>query len=321
MLYPQISIGGALNRTDNEFLSLLPDSVIYNGDTLSVPRPVTNWDGFLGFTLPNGGMLGSHIYVAIQEGAPIKNGVAQVGERSANVSTYALKGDLGFNWPLARNIDGELSFGAGWLQFGPSSINGEVSIFAKARAFSTVALINGELVPIVQYSSINGPGQSRNNFKAGLGVNASLDRGFFWLGVEGFFNSSEQTGYQLDTVGGGSTILFDANATRKNTLDVRGLSVSFGIERNIWWDWLVVRVGGKKDFNFNYLDNKDYYTDTNPIADGTQNDHVGFGIGVNIEEKLKVDATLAEDLLYTGGNLFSGPAHHVISRISATYSF
>jgi hypothetical protein len=48
---------------------------------------------------------------------------------------------------------------------------------------------------------------------------------------------------------------------------------------------------------------------------------VGFGIGINVEEKLKVDATLAEDILYTFGNLFSGPTHHVISRISATYSF
>ena len=46
-----------------------------------------------------------------------------------------------------------------------------------------------------------------------------------------------------------------------------------------------------------------------------------FGIGINVEEKLKVDATLAEDILYTFGNLLSGPSHHVISRISATYSF
>ena len=51
------------------------------------------------------------------------------------------------------------------------------------------------------------------------------------------------------------------------------------------------------------------------------NDAVGFGVGINIEEKLKVDATLAEDLPYTFGNLFSGPMHHLVSRISATYSF
>jgi hypothetical protein len=105
---------------------------------------------------------------------------------------------------------------------------------------------------------------------------------------------------------------------------MRGGLISFGIERNVWWDWLVLRVGGQKEIT--YRDHKGAggsynYIYTNPTNDGTADDHVGFGIGINVEEKLKVDATLAEDILYTGGNLLSGPSHHVISRISATYSF
>jgi len=40
-----------------------------------------------------------------------------------------------------------------------------------------------------------------------------------------------------------------------------------------------------------------------------------------VEDKLKVDATMGEDLVFTGGGLLSGPSDHVFSRISATYSF
>jgi len=60
---------------------------------------------------------------------------------------------------------------------------------------------------------------------------------------------------------------------------------------------------------------------TNPEGDGTVRDHIGFGVGVNIEDRLRVDAVIAEDLPFTFGNIFSGSAHHVVSRISATFSF
>jgi hypothetical protein len=109
---------------------------------------------------------------------------------------------------------------------------------------------------------------------------------------------------------------------------MRGGLISFGIERNVWWDWLVLRVGGQKEIT--YRDQTSNSTNpsetfnflyTNPTNDGSSNDAVGFGVGINIEEKLKVDATVAEDVPYTFGNLFSGPLHHLISRISATYSF
>ena len=112
--------------------------------------------------------------------------------------------------------------------------------------------------------------------------------------------------------------------------------ISFGIERNIWWDWFVIRVGGQKsilytDCNVNSK-NEDKYKDgkygickedgnfftTNPLADGTSKDHIGFGFGINIEEKLKIDVTVAEDLLFR--NPFQGEGR-IFSRISATYSF
>jgi hypothetical protein len=112
--------------------------------------------------------------------------------------------------------------------------------------------------------------------------------------------------------------------------------ISFGIERNIWWDWFVIRVGGQKSILYTDCDvnnkNADKYNDkqygickddgnffsTNPLGDGTSKDHIGFGFGINSEEKLKIDVTVAEDLLFR--NPFQGEGR-LFSRISATYSF
>ncbi|MBF0431704.1 MAG: hypothetical protein HQK83_10520 [Fibrobacteria bacterium] len=316
-LYPQISLGGAFNRKDMELFSLLPDSVKLGKNTV-VPEPVTNFDGFLGFTLKNGGMVGSHIYIAMQEGADVNNGIVSsdtngVPILSHDISTYIFKGDLGLNWPLARNIDGELSFGYAAVKFGDKIVKWDPSFFIKGRAFSTLEIINGELVPIFNYSHLNAPGQSKEILDFGLGVNASLDRGFFWLGVEAIFAKSERTGYS-------GRVYDPTNSTTKKDV-IRGGKISFGIERNIFFDWLVVRVGGQKLIASHKIDGKSYYMYTNPISDGTADDHIGWGVGLNIEEKLKVDATMAEDFLYTFGNIFSGPQHHVLTRISATYSF
>jgi hypothetical protein len=110
--------------------------------------------------------------------------------------------------------------------------------------------------------------------------------------------------------------------------------ITFGIERNIWWDWFVIRVGGQKKILYTDCDvnSKNSYTDsrygickddgtfftTNPLADGSNEDHVGFGFGINIEERLKIDVTVAEDLLFR--NPFQGEGR-IFSRLDATYSF
>jgi hypothetical protein len=51
---------------------------------------------------------------------------------------------------------------------------------------------------------------------------------------------------------------------------------------------------------------------------GTADDHVGFGFGINIEERLKIDVTVAEDVLFR--NPFQGEGR-LFSRLDATYSF
>ena len=115
---------------------------------------------------------------------------------------------------------------------------------------------------------------------------------------------------------------------------------SFGIERNVFWDWFVVRVGGQKVISYvdcqegdNYIASADgewlaycsgkmqregNYWYTNPAGNGTVNDHIGWGFGINVEEKLKIDVVMAEDFLYR--NPFQGSGIW-ISRLSASYSF
>jgi hypothetical protein len=304
---------------DEDLAALIPDFA----DGFVVPKPATNFDGFLGMTLSNGGMLGSHVYVAMQEGANLDNGVIK-GQADPSINVYVLRGDIGLNWPIARNVDGELSIGTASISYGPKSIDPEMSYFVKGRAFSTLEIINGELVPIFNYSVLKAPGREVTKLHFGLGVNVSLDRGFFWLGAQGLFDEDNKTGMKTDSVTGQVSYLERDPANTDQT--IRGGLISFGIERNVWWDWLVLRVGGQKEITYRDQTSTDptqsfNFIYTNPTNDGSINDAVGFGIGINIEEKLKVDATLAEDLPYTFGNLFSGPIHHLISRISATYSF
>jgi hypothetical protein len=323
-LYPQISLGGAFNRRDEDLLQLIPDSARSGTKSVPVPEPATNFDGFLGMTLANGGMLGSHIYIAMQEGADIRNGRRQ-GDPSNDINLYIMRGDLGLNWPVARNVDGELSVGGAAISFGPKQIESEYSYFVRGRAFSTLEIINGELVPIFNFSMLHAPGRELMKTHFGLGVNVSLDRGFFWLGAQGIFDEDSRTGMVTNPDG---TITYDNTNPHNTDQTMRGGLISFGIERNVWWDWLVLRVGGQKEITYrdqtsnSGIPNETFnFLYTNPTADGTSDDAVGFGVGINIEEKLKVDATVAEDVPYTFGNLFSGPLHHLISRISATYSF
>lgn len=321
-LYPQVSLGGAFNRKDEELAQLLPDSAGDGITSVAVPEPATNFDGFLGLTLSNGGMLGSHVYIAMQEGADLRNGRV-VGSPSGDINLYVLRGDIGLNWPIARNVDGELSFGGATISYGPAQIDPEYSYFVRGRAFSTLEIINGELVPIFNYSMLRAPGREQMKLHFGLGVNVSLDRGFFWLGAQGIFDEDSRTG-MISNPDGSMTYSYVSNRNTDQT--IRGGLVSFGIERNVWWDWLVLRVGGQKEITYrdqssNVAGQSFNFLYSNPVNDGSINDAVGFGVGINVEEKLKVDATVAEDLPYTLGNLFSGPQHHLINRISATYSF
>jgi hypothetical protein len=352
-----LSIGGILGRKEERLLKYFPD-YIFSGTgrdqtLIETPIPVTNFDGFLGANF-SGTAIGLHIYLAHQDGK------ANNGQISSEAFASALQLDAGINVEISSDYQLELSGGVARIQYGPSDHDlfddKLFSGFASARLFSKISAIDGHFIPVASLRNMNAPGRKEMDVSAGLGVDTKFDRGFFWLGLTGFYNVQEAGQnwywtypYIRNTYKVSDGFVFNDPSTydssvddfggSKATLKQTGGTISFGIERNIWWDWFVLRVGGQKTIayaeyktsekaQFNILcpsvkNDKDCKEDgnyfaTNPVNDGTRDDNVGFGFGINIEEKLKVDASVAEDLLFR--NPFQGGGR-LLSRISATYSF
>jgi len=98
-----------------------------------------------------------------------------------------------------------------------------------------------------------------------------------------------------------------------------GGKVGFGIERNVLTDWFILRVGGAKLLAKEVLGNGQgsRWLETNDT------DHVSLGMGVNIENRLKIDFTVAQNLPYTFTSLFSSDQGnpYLASRVSAVFAF
>ena len=335
---PRISIGGLFGRVNAELMQYLPNKVIGdNGEVTNVPETVTNFDGFLGGTLSDGNAWGLHVYIATQDGGDKgEDGNYQV---SKNSFASVVQADGGMNFQFTNYFDLEFSLALARIQYGPEHHNffddGNFSWLIKSRAFFTLDAINGELVPALNLKFIDAPGLDEKHAQVGVGVNVALDRGFFWMGLDFIYNKRKAHDWFYEKGVWTYDSRNEDNKIWDDRTDVGGM-ISFGIERNIWWDWFVIRVGGQKsilytkcnvnDKNADKYNNDHYgickddgnFFTTNPLADGTSKDHVGFGFGINIEEKLKIDVTVAEDLLFR--NPFQGEGR-LFSRISATYSF
>jgi hypothetical protein len=339
--HPRISIAGAFNRKDENLHRFLPDLVTYgnkDADTVSIPTTVTNWDGFLGFSTPSGNLFGSHLYIALQEGiqdaAP---GAMESSEIQANTNAYAaiVKADLGMNIKLNEDADWEAAMGFSRIHFGDHDKTfwegSEWGYHVNTRLINTFEFLNGELVPAGEYKVIKAEDRDNTQFVAGLGLQVNMRSGFFWLGSEYFYEGETAGGWKRDASGviikTQGTTLID-NDGRSSSKEYGG-RINFGIERNIWWDWFLIRVGGSKkiswyectpaegkEVGFCGVDGSWYKT--NAIGDGTRTDHVGVGFGINVEEHLKVDAVVAEDIFYR--NPFQGSGR-LLSRVSATYQF
>jgi len=336
-----LSIAGVLNRREERLLKYLPDNIMdNNGVSKKAPVPVTNFDGFLGANLDNKAF-GIHIYVAHQDG------LSGEDEITSDAFVSALQLDLGTNIEISSDYAVEASVGTARIQYGPSKrkfIDSDLlSFFFDARMFSRISAINGHLIPVISFRDMNAPGRSELDASAGMGVDAAFDRGFFWLGLKGFYNKQKAGSNWIKNIYG-ETVYADLKdddywGDAITSLWQFGGIISFGIERNIWWDWFVIRVGGQKviayadyksgdETNVSILcpttvtrggcPEKGNYFVTNPANDGTKNDNVGFGFGINIEEKLKIDFTVAEDVMFR--NPFQGEGR-LISRVAATYSF
>jgi hypothetical protein len=340
-----LSIGGVLGRKDERLLKYFPDYILSPSGVYETPIPVTNFDGFLGANLGNTA-IGLHIYVAHQDG------ITNDGIITSGAFASALQLDAGVNIELSRDYQLEVAGGIARIQYGPSDHalfdSKLLSEFLNARFFYRINAIDGHIIPVASMRKVNAPGRSEMDINLGAGVDTRFERGFFWLGLVGFYNvqkAGENWSYYVGDSGdvkGTSFADLDDDGwgpgSRARLQQIGGV-ISFGIERNIWWDWFVLRVGGQKviayaDYkksddaplsvlcpsapNGTPCDKNGSYFVTNPVNNGTTDDNVGFGFGINIEEKLKVDFAVSEDFPFR--NPFQGGGR-LISKISATYSF
>jgi hypothetical protein len=347
--YPMVCVGAIMNH-ENEMVDVLEQAALANGHI--IPEPVVpNSDFFTGFTFANGIMIGGHLYAAVQnveiptdeladslnvtsreelKNMGITTGIDTGAGSDADIfnrlqgtdkliwESNVVRGDLGVNMPVTQNMDLEVSGGIALLQYsGPASAQlgalavsdyseNDISFFVNARLFSTLLSLNGEIVPIFKLKKIAVRKYEVLEWELGVGANVTLDRGFFWAGAEFVRNVT--------------TIPLGTSRTEKEESII--VPLSLGIERNIVWDWFVMRVGFRKVV-FGSSTNQDdlEMMESNPEANRLPNDHAGFGVGLNIEEKLKIDGVVAEDIVYKWGNLISGNSHHILTRITATYSF
>lgn len=309
--YPMLSVGAVFNRRDEMLDYFTKSSSKYLGNSnIILPEPVGKIDFLLGYVMKNGAMIGGGAYAAMQK----------LNDDGVKKEASIYKGNIGINWPVAKTIDLEISAGGGLITaIGDSiisSIGNEIQASKKvelakrdyflrleSRLFTALAVLNGDFVPHVRVDMLNL--DKRDIFKvdlaAGIGLNINIDKGFFWAGLEFLYGQNDS-----------------ANISTKEHVGGR---ISFGIERNIWTDWFVIRVGGQKEIL--------YETDgpdrgkfiQNAASDASDNDLVGLGFGINIDNRLRIDFVAAEDIAYTFTNLVSHPQHHLFNRVSATYSF
>lgn len=320
--YPMFSFGAVFNRHDELLEYITPGTDKYMGlSTARLLAPTGKVDLMGGYVLENGGMLGIGTYLAFQ--SVTKND-------SVQYETSIYKGTAGINWPVAKSTNLEISAAGGILRSmgdrdtqpiaDPNKpkkaifANNDIFLKGDLRLFSALTILNGDFVPhfggqwinLKDGKGVDGGGEIKiTEVNAGIGININIDKGFFWTGIEGLYRDM----YRIDSTKTGI-----------------GGKVSFGIERSIFWDWFVIRVGGQKVLIYNNVEmpgethpRGSWYE--NPVSDGSDNDLVGLGFGLNVENRLRIDFVAAEDIAYTFTNLVSGPQHHLFTRVSATYSF
>jgi hypothetical protein len=341
---PQVTIGGFFGREHSNFTRFVPRKVVISGDTIPIPQSATNFDAFLAGTMLDGSAVGAHVYVGVQDGKQdVDNPSANTakGDLTPDAHVSILSMDYGVNFLVTNQTSIELTLGAARIQYGPSRKTfldpGLFSFYSQGRLFTDIDALSGQLVTGYKLADMEVPGWEENLYNLNLGLNVVIPRGFIWVGLDGvrvkeevgtWDKAGERDDEYLIYREPGSLEQYETDHS-----DRMGGIVSFGIERNAW-NWFVFRFGGQKSFIYNTCRNntgkaticdsnrptgqKLSYWSTNPYGDGSLDDHVGIGVGLNIEDKLKIDFSLAEDVFFR--NPFRGEGRF-ISRISSIYTF
>ena len=310
-LYSNSEAGTAVAFAGNTLDNVLGYSVIDNAISL-----VGKIDLMFAQTLSNGTTIGLGGYIAFQDSSESGN----INDKFRN---RFVRGNVGVNTPIGDGVTLEASLGLSALDLrgkilrpgsGPQwydAAQNDLGMHIDVRLFADIANINAAFVPHIQ-ANVMQYDRAREHlldFNAGLGLNVNIDRGFFWTGLEGLYNKKSRALIETDKDG--------YNIYGKK--DLIGGKVAFGIERNVITDWFVIRVGGAK------LLAKESYGEGKKGAKWVENDdrdHVSLGMGINVEDRLKIDFTVVNNLPYTFTGLFSdGNNAYVMSRVSAVFAF
>jgi len=297
---PMLSIGAFVNRRDYMVKKLMDTGGRDANGNYNLLDPLGKIDLMLGYDIGNGVALGLGVYTAFQNKTLSDVIVDQ---------TEFYKGSFGINWNIEQGLDFEAAVNGGitTAKYG-GSVNtapiivseNEYFLRGDVRFFSAVPAINGSFVPQVSLEFLKLNEENIIDLNGGVGVNMNIDRGFFWAGLQGVYTQVNGGNSDSHRIGG---------------------RLSFGIERNIVWDWFLIRVGGQKELRFKSDGNNNSSWEENRPSDGSDEDLVGLGFGINIDNRLRIDFVASEDLPYTFTNLISGAQHHLFNRVSATYRF
>jgi len=295
--YPMLSLGAVFNRYDEMLDYVTKGKPNCLDSNISLYKPVGKVDLLLGYVMQNGFMLGVGGYIAAQEKE--KDGVIS--------QTKVYKGNIGVNWPVAKTMDLEMSLSGGLITAiadGYELADRDKFGRFEVRLFSALAGINGDFVPRarVDFLNLEKDNDLKINIAAGLGMNLNIDKGFFWSGLEFVYEQRDKDAAEASQDVGGR--------------------ISFGIERNVIWDWLVIRTGGQKTLLVKKVgaDEKEFHE--NASFDESLGDLIGFGFGINIENRLRIDFVANELLPYTFTDMISnGQLKYIFNKMSVTYSF
>ena len=264
-------------------------------------------DLMFAYTLGNGTTVGLGGYLAFMDSSKTEKD---------GMENRFVRANVGVNTPIGDGVDLEVSVAVSALTLRGADLNNYVSVadndigtYIDFRMLADVPSINAVFVPhiganIIQYY---GGEESILDFNAGLGFNLNIDRGFFWTGFEGLFKKYSFAA--LEEVG---------NDWVYGNKDIIGGKVGFGIERNVLTDWFVIRVGGGKLLAKESLAGGKRGS---KWIENSDDDHVSLGMGINVEDRLKVDFTVSKNIPYTFTNLFSGEDPYIATRVSAVFAF
>lgn len=299
------SIGMAVNRID-KYDTLWFDNYSDKLADLEKYSPKMPIDLLVGYNLGNV-KLGARGHISMGKWTDSNEGQSTI-EKSSTIA----RGSIGARFNVSDGNELEVSLGGNLARIDTNSNAGvvpqnQIGYSAFARMFmqaspATDVVISGDYDKF-KYTETD----EISEINAGVGFNFLIDRGFLWAGMSGRFNTTKY---------GGIGAQVEDNLT--------AAVLNFGIERNVWWDWLVMRLGGNKVFGQKEIKSGGHTETmlyTNKDATKLPDDAIGFGIGLNLEDKLRFDAVVAEDILFTGSNLMSGNTHHVFTKLSGTLAF